>query len=333
MATSDYPIIKVKEIIYPQVTDEDATSYALRIGTYIVDSDESKTPTNTFVGYGAGKAHNNTSTGNTFVGSKAGYNTLSDTPVDLGNTFVGAGAGQGNTTGVYNSYYGFNSGLNCKTGGANVIIGSNAAANADAINSNTYIGTNVGLNVTTGDNNVIIGSNALSGAVTPSLTLDGVTVLGSNITTNPVGGSFMGSIAIGAYTVISASNTAYIGGGSTTLAPVTDVYFGGGDATLHAAAYNTPSDARLKSNVEGLTHGLSFIEKLRPVTYTMKDKKRVGLIAQEVEQVVKDVDFVNFDGVISPKKETDFYSLNYASLVPSLIKAVQELEALITANS
>jgi hypothetical protein len=56
---------------------------------------------------------------------------------------------------------------------------------------------------------------------------------------------------------------------------------------------------------------------------------RTGFIAQEVEAVAKRLGY-DFDGVNAPKNPTDNYSIAYASFVPSLVKAAQEQQEVIS---
>ena len=114
------------------------------------------------------------------------------------------------------------------------------------------------------------------------------------------------------------------------------------------------SDERLKDNISDSSLGLNFVKALRPVKYKWKDysydivsKESVvsendvikskektfarthhGLIAQEVEQVLKDssLDNTDFAGLIYDK-DSDRYGLRYNELIAPLIKAVQELSA------
>ena len=104
--------------------------------------------------------------------------------------------------------------------------------------------------------------------------------------------------------------------------------------------------------------GLSFITRLRPVTYQLNREKindfngvnerrrklkeenpgaefqegdkyspvTTGFIAQEVEEAAKKIGY-NFSGVDVPKNDNDFYGLRYAEFVVPLVKAVQELKA------
>jgi hypothetical protein len=86
------------------------------------------------------------------------------------------------------------------------------------------------------------------------------------------------------------------------------------------------SDARLKENITNLNHGLKSILELRPVSYNWIDdtlkRTKLGLIAQEAEKVIPEV-------VHKPQTTDDYYGLNYADLVPVLIKTAQELHAKI----
>ncbi len=81
------------------------------------------------------------------------------------------------------------------------------------------------------------------------------------------------------------------------------------------------SDARMKKGITNLNYGLSQIMQLRPVSFQWKDRadgqNNLGLIAQEVAEVVP-------EAVVKGKDEATTMGLNYSSLVPVLIKAVQE---------
>ena len=85
------------------------------------------------------------------------------------------------------------------------------------------------------------------------------------------------------------------------------------------------SDKRLKRDIEDISHGLKEILNLRPTQYFWKgieqEYKSLGLIAQEVEGVVKNV--VTYD------EEQDKYGVSYTELIPVLIKAIQEQNLII----
>jgi len=104
----------------------------------------------------------------------------------------------------------------------------------------------------------------------------------------------------------------------------------GGAATNSTGSWGTISDIRLKENVVDATPKLDGLMQLRVVNYNLKtdpDVKMLGFVAQEVEQV--------FPGLVDNDGEAtgdgDFYkSVKTTVLVPMLIKAMQEQQALIT---
>jgi endosialidase-like protein len=87
-----------------------------------------------------------------------------------------------------------------------------------------------------------------------------------------------------------------------------------------------PSDARLKQDVTNLGYGLREVMKLRPVTFTWKDKPaqgvQLGLIAQEVEPALPKL-------VTTDKDAEHTKGLNYIGLVSVTIKAIQEQQSQI----
>ncbi len=100
-----------------------------------------------------------------------------------------------------------------------------------------------------------------------------------------------------------------------------------------ANAWDVYSDARIKTDQQPLDYGLEEILKLQPKRYihhssTFKDgrliltdegKEEIGLIAQEVYEVIPEV-------VNRPDDENkELWTLDYQRLVPVLIKAIQEL--------
>lgn len=127
-------------------------------------------------------------------------------------------------------------------------------------------------------------------------------------------------------------------------------------------SWTTVSDGRYKKKVTENVPGLSFINKLRPVTYHLdvtglrtalgedvsngnedpisgkaapdeetkqsidaKEKMLfTGFIAQEVEKAATDEGY-DFDGVDKPGREGGLYGLRYEEFVGSLVKAAQEL--------
>lgn len=99
-----------------------------------------------------------------------------------------------------------------------------------------------------------------------------------------------------------------------------------GDGVM-AGKLNQVSDKRLKTNISDLRYGLNTVLKLRPVSFNWKRypeqaKKSLGLIAQEVQPLIDEIVNVGKD-----KNKT--LSVSYIELVPVLIKAIQEQQAII----
>jgi Chaperone of endosialidase len=80
------------------------------------------------------------------------------------------------------------------------------------------------------------------------------------------------------------------------------------------------SDIRLKTNIQPLNYGLKEISQLNPIAYNWikePDKnKKIGLLAQSVQQVVPEVVIGNAD--------TEKLGMNYAELVAVLINSIKE---------
>ena len=94
-------------------------------------------------------------------------------------------------------------------------------------------------------------------------------------------------------------------------------------ATANVIAY---SDIRKKENIVTIENGVSLVEQLRGVrfdwkegfkqkTNTDRDKRQVGLIAQEVEKIIPEVVFTDRDG---------YKSVSYPNITAVLIEAIKE---------
>lgn len=91
---------------------------------------------------------------------------------------------------------------------------------------------------------------------------------------------------------------------------------------VSATNFNSTSDATLKTNVETLTGSLDAVKSLRGVSFDWLENggSEVGVIAQEVEDVLPDVVNTNEDGIKSVK---------YGNIVAVLIEAMKEQQAQI----
>jgi hypothetical protein len=117
------------------------------------------TPDNYFIGHNSGENTDIISGGtyNTFFGFQSGMNNNTGSK----NSFMGYKSGYHNTTGDYNVYIGNTSGYRRDESFSNVIIGTYSYPEGDILdgNKNVFIGNEAGkLNI--GDGSVIIGDNA-----------------------------------------------------------------------------------------------------------------------------------------------------------------------------
>ena len=87
--------------------------------------------------------------------------------------------------------------------------------------------------------------------------------------------------------------------------------------------YYRLSDRNQKENIKGLEYGLDEVLRLNPVTHTWlysdSTTPSIGLIAQEVEEVLKELVNTSIDG------DREIKALDYNGLIPVLIKSIQEL--------
>jgi len=96
-------------------------------------------------------------------------------------------------------------------------------------------------------------------------------------------------------------------------------------ANAGAAIFNNDvtafSDARLKENVSTIENALDKVDNLRGVNYTHKatGDKKIGVIAQEVEEILPQV-------VLTADDEMQTKSVDYGKLCAVLIEAVKELK-------
>lgn len=94
-------------------------------------------------------------------------------------------------------------------------------------------------------------------------------------------------------------------------------------ASSDIVAYFSFSDKRLKENIKPTNYGLNELLELNPVEFKWKEKegKEIGLIAQEVEEVVPEV--IKENKRIND--DTLYKQVDYEKLVPVLINSIKEL--------
>ena len=100
-------------------------------------------------------------------------------------------------------------------------------------------------------------------------------------------------------------------------------------------AYQTSSDQRLKENIVNAPSALSSLESMKVRSYDWKeDKKHVtyGFVAQEIKEYAPEIVAIGDDNeTITDPRGT--WGVEYGRLTPMLVKAIQEQQALITAQA
>ena len=110
------------------------------------------------------------------------------------------------------------------------------------------------------------------------------------------------SVSIGSSDILTGDNKLYVQGNIT------------------ASGVVTASDFRLKKDIVSLENSLDKILKLNPVTFRWKNndtKNNIGLIAQEVEDIIPDA--VN--------ENNEIKGIQYNAITAMLVKSVQELKS------
>lgn len=120
------------------------------------------------------------------------------------------------------------------------------------------------------------------------------------------GGTLTGALALPSNGLNVGSGQLQVTGGNVTAS-------GNITATGNITAY---SDARLKTKVATIEGALALVKAMRGVRYTMRDKRGVGVIAQEMEQVLPEAVVTDRD---------DLKSVAYGNIVGVLIEAIKEL--------
>ncbi|PZR26782.1 MAG: hypothetical protein DI535_13145 [Citrobacter freundii] len=198
---------------------------------------------------------------NVAIGFEALYNNLGQSNMAVGyqamynnhygeiNSAFGFGALGGNTEGWFNSAFGYGS-LQLNNGVSNTAAGTYSAFYNQSGSHNVALGYQSLINNASGNNNVAVGSNAgFNGSE-----LNAITFVGAS--SGGIIDNIFNSTAIGSMTQVTASNQVRIGNDLVTS-------IGG------YANWTNLSDGRFKKNMKEDVPGLEFIEKLRPVTYTL----------------------------------------------------------------
>ena len=233
-----------------------------------------------------------------------GYASLYYNTTGTQNTANGLNALYSNTTGDNNTSIGGYTLINNTTGIGNTANGINALYSNTTGNHNTANGLNASYSNTTGSYNSAFGRNALYFNTTGS----GNIVIGSF---NNAG------TYLPVFNITTQNN--YISMGSTS---VTNAYI--------QVAWTVTSDARDKTEIKEVPHGLDFVSKLKPISYKFKESRDSDVAVGDVKYGFKAQDILALEGannVIIDTKDEDTLRYNESSLIPVLVNAIKELKA------
>ena len=259
--------------------------------------------------------------------------TLSANTTAAENTAVGYVALSTNTTGGTNSAFGRGALQTNTTGSSNVAVGTNALGENTTGSYNTAVGTQSGDSVTTGYQNALYGwksgdqlnvgyCNTMIGVYAGHTNTSGYcnTYIGRDARGDA--SDTNNQVVIGTVVTGKGTQTAFIAGTS-------GAYNGANSST-----WSTTSDRRIKKNIVDNTIGLDKINQIQVRNFEYRtpdeitelpkhsaiDKQgiQVGVIAQEIEEILPDV---------VKEETTGVKSVNPDNITWYLVKAIQELKA------
>lgn len=293
------------------------------------------------------------------IGSYAAARSYGDYSVHIGyysgqyaggtsNVAVGAYSMQGtaNNLGIRNVAIGYESlkGIGTSASSSNVAIGYQAMDAVAGGSDNVAVGPGTLGALTTAQEVVAIGNSA-GGTETTGIGSISVGARSDGYGTKTISIGYESkaygttSIAIGENAISVQQDAIQLGTGTNNITPSTtdavlQVGYGysegipdGPTYECIAVSWNSTSDIRMKENVVSLNgeDSLAFLDKLNPVSYNLKNDKKIpayGLIAQEVKEA-----FDNQKHTAYADYEEVYWTVNYNQFVAPLISAVQELSS------
>jgi len=160
--------------------------------------------------------------------------------------------------------------------------------------------------------------NLLVGKTASAATTVGIEAFANGSLYSTMAASANTTSTLNVYSTGAANYRFYVGMGGTVYATSTTI--------------TGISDARLKENIRDLNEGLDVVMALKPRKFDWKEGKGAdiknarGWIAQEFEQVLPDMIEEWKDP--APEGEEPYKAVN-ANLIPTLVKAIQEMKAII----
>jgi len=162
----------------------------------------------------------------------------------------------------------------------------------------------------------------------------GFNIINGNYSNNPTGAELTIAATNQSYSFIQAwdsssnslnnlllnPNGGYVGIGKIPSYALDVSGNGNFTGNVSASSFSTPSDYRIKDNIQILNDS-HIVDNLRPITYFNKktEKQDIGLLAHELQEHFPCL-------VFGEKDDEEFQTVNYTGLIPILIKEIQELK-------
>ena len=203
-------------------------------------------------------------------------------------------------------------------------IGTSSNTSPDLVFTNAGVAERMRL---TDSGNLLVGTTTVSAKLCVSQST-GVSVINANSS----GGTYSGTLFYGTTIASASSSFDMIGCYANSVAQFR--VSGAGVIYAQNIVIQSLSDARLKENIIESKDGLDVINALRPVRFDWKAgygnnrKNQLGFIAQEIETVFPDA--VDSQSKVIANDDTVYKTVGPTALIPVLVKAIQEQQALIT---
>ena len=298
---------------------------------------------------------------NIFIGESAGKMAT----YSFNNTYIGMYSGYSNTDGMNNVFLGMETGLG-NTGSQNTFIGSKVCANgySGGGSYNTFVGYEAGLEIQGGAYNTFIGRQAGKSNVSGLRNIfignqsgysetgsDKLYIDNSNTSTPLIYGNFATDyLGVNGLLSVNSNNLALSVSPGAGVDPINYIYQGvaGSSNTkdyavaiydplwvsgsVWAVSYLTTSDKRFKKNIVPISNALGKISQIDGVYFEWNDNmlkvknneepeikrdtsKQIGFIAQDIEKVFPEM--VSTDG-------SGYKSVDYSKMSAVLLEAVKE---------
>lgn len=246
-----------------------------------------------------------------------------------------------NATGINNCAIGYNAGRNLTTGTENTIIGCSAQTNSNIGSYGVYIGTYAGNGYlgSAVNYNTAVGWAALQSCTSGSQN----TAIGAGAAYN----NGLGGITSGTNNTVIGYNAIPSSGSSTN-----QITLGNSSISslrCQVTSITALSDIRDKKDIQPLSFGLNFINKLKPVKFTWNHRqpKKPTLDVDGNPEIIGKVDIPDFGFIaqdiialedeydahdwlqLSLRDNPDKYEATPGRLIPILVNAIKELTARI----